>query len=238
MEAAAALAMRPSPAAPGSAAGSPGAALGSSAAGAGAIGAATQTSASVALSRSTALTASTAARRSGAAADSGSDWTTVRPETLSLTQISATPEPKKIPNDARASALLERALDRRAPVDVVADDVCLHLEPRRLELAPHARQRLGGDRSRRLGDHQHHAPGRLGSGSGARGQPRQQRPRARCTKGPQRGARQLHYFSMSLAASAYEPDGNRCRYSSASMPADDDPRRLSINILRPSACAA
>ncbi len=72
--------------------------------GLGAGGAATQTSDSVALSRSTALTASTVARRSGAAVERGSVCTTVRPERLSLTQISATPEPKKIPNAARASA--------------------------------------------------------------------------------------------------------------------------------------
>jgi hypothetical protein len=50
------------------------------------------------------LTARTVARRSGAAVESGSVCTTVRPETLSLTQISATPAPKKIPNAARASA--------------------------------------------------------------------------------------------------------------------------------------
>ena len=50
------------------------------------VGAATHTSASVALRRSTALTASTVARRSGAAAPSGSVCTTERPEMASLTQ--------------------------------------------------------------------------------------------------------------------------------------------------------
>ncbi len=136
--------------------------------------------------------------------------------------------------------LPQRALDRRAPVDVVGDDVRLHLEPRRAELATHPRQRLGGDRAWRLGDHQHHAAGRFGPHGRSERQRRQQSPSTcNATASPaKRGARQHHCFSMSLAASAYEPVGNRCRYSSASIPADDEARRLSINILRPSACAA
>src|SRR5580698_10732411 len=71
---------------------------GATGAGAGGTGGLIQISARVALSRSTALTASTAARRSGEAASSGKVCTAERPVAASVTQISALPPPKKIPN--------------------------------------------------------------------------------------------------------------------------------------------
>ena len=111
------------------------------------------------------------------------------------------------------------------------------------QLAAHARQHLGGDRAPRprAPPAPRAAPTRPRAVAASASDASSAAERLR-RDGPARRRRgaapQGHCFSMSLAASAYEPDGNRCRYSSASIPAAEEPRRLSISIFRPSACAA
>ena len=100
---------------------------------------------------------------------SGSVWTTVRPETLSLTQISATPEPKKIPNDARASAL-RSARSTVARRSTLLPTTSVSTSNRAAWSSPRTRASASvATAPGRLGDHQHHAAGRLGSGRGADG---------------------------------------------------------------------